>query len=50
MEYVYERGIYQDVPMSDIIDTFKAFYRAEYIANSHGDLYAEADLDRNNDN
>ena len=50
MEYVHERGTYHDVPMGDIIETFKAFYRAEYIVNSTGDLYAEADLDRKNEN
>jgi transglutaminase-like putative cysteine protease len=50
MEYVHERGTYEDVPMVDIIETFKAFYRPEYIANSHGDLYAEADIDRKIDN
>jgi transglutaminase-like putative cysteine protease len=46
MEYVRERGTFQDVPMDDIREAFKAFYSSEYIENSSGDLYAEADLDK----
>jgi hypothetical protein len=50
MEYVRERGTFQDVPMDDIIEAFKAFYSSKYIENSSGDLYAEADLDKKNEN
>ena len=50
MEYVRERGTFQDVPMDDIIEAFKAFYSSKYIENSTGDLYAEADLDKKNEN
>jgi transglutaminase-like putative cysteine protease len=46
MEYVRERGTFQDVPMDDIIEAFKAFYSSEYIENSSGNIYAEADLDK----
>lgn len=46
MEYVNERGTYDDVPMEEIIKTFKALYRPEYIKSAHGDLYEEVDSDR----
>ena len=46
MEYVNERGTYEDVPMDEIITTFKTLYRPEYIKSANGDLYAEADADR----
>jgi hypothetical protein len=48
MEYVRERGTYVDVPMDEIVETFIELYRPEYIENSSGDLYAEADADNNN--
>ena len=47
MEYVHERGTYFDVPMNEIKETFKTFYRSEYILSSQGDLYAEVDSDKN---
>ena len=47
MEYVYERGTYVDVPMKEIKETFKTFYRPEYILSTQGDLYAEVDSDKN---
>jgi transglutaminase-like putative cysteine protease len=46
MEYVNERGTYVDVPMDEIITTFKTLYRPEYIKSANGDFYAEADADR----
>ena len=33
MEYVNERGTYEDVPMDKIITTFKNYYRPEYMKN-----------------
>jgi hypothetical protein len=47
MEYVQDRGTYVDVPMDEIVATFTALYRPEYIENSSGDLYAEADAEKN---
>ena len=46
MEYLNERGAYEDVPMEEIISGFKKLYRPEYIKSATGDLYAEADSDR----
>lgn len=49
MEYVRDRGIYDDVPIEEIIESFIQEYRTEYIENVGGDLYAEADLERRDD-
>jgi transglutaminase-like putative cysteine protease len=47
MEYVLDRGTYFDVPMDEIVATFIDLYRPEYIENNSGDLFMEADADKN---
>ncbi len=48
MEYIRDRGVYFDVPMEEIVKSFKMEYRPEYIESANGDLYEEADLEKNN--
>ncbi len=42
MEYLRDRGTYADVPMDEIIATFKANYRADWLTGLEGDFQEEA--------
>jgi len=46
MDYILERGTYADVPMDEMLVTFKEMYLPEYFESIDGDLYAEADAER----
>jgi len=46
MDYILERGTYTDVPMDEMLVTFKEMYLPEYFESIDGDLYAEADAER----
>lgn len=42
MEYLQDRGPYQDVPFDEILATFHEIYRPEYMDGAGGDFHAEA--------
>ncbi|MEE2746703.1 MAG: transglutaminase family protein [Pseudomonadota bacterium] len=42
MEYLKDRGPFNDVPFEDILSTFREMYNPEYISGAGGDFHAEA--------